>query len=94
MRKLGITDKFASHQLIPASSGFDSSSAQKDQKHFPALQRETAVPYSQMLFFDDEPPNIRRVSKLGVTSVLVTTETGVNVDVLREGLQRFAEAQA
>ena len=58
----GITDKFASHQLIPASSGFDSSSAQKDQKHFPALQRETAVPYSQMLFFDDEPPNIRRVS--------------------------------
>ena len=35
-----------------------------------------------------------QVSKLGVTSVLVTTETGVNVDVLREGLQRFAEAQA
>ena len=57
----GITHKFDSHQLIPASSGFDASSAQKDEAHFPELLRETGVPYSQMLFFDDEAKNIRRV---------------------------------
>ena len=55
--RAGITDKFDSHQLIPASSGFDASTAQKHVSHFPALQRETGVQYNQMLFFDDEPKN-------------------------------------
>ncbi len=29
---------FVSQQLIPASSGFDHNSAQKDVRHFPAIQ--------------------------------------------------------
>ena len=57
----GITDFFISRQLIPASSGFDSRSAQKDKAHFPALQRETGLSYAEMLFFDDEPPNVQKV---------------------------------
>lgn len=32
------TGVFDTQQLIPASSGFDHSSNQKDQKHFPAIQ--------------------------------------------------------
>ena len=48
-------------QLIPAADGFDSVSAQKDVMHLPAIQAETGVPNSQMLFFDDEHPNIRKV---------------------------------
>jgi hypothetical protein len=64
----GITELFDSTQLIPASSGVDHSSAQKDKAHFPAIQRETGIPYSGMLFFDDESPNITKVSALLTTT--------------------------
>jgi hypothetical protein len=50
-------------QLIPAANGFDSVSAQKDVAHLPAIQAETGVAYAQMLFFDDEHPNIRKVHR-------------------------------
>ncbi|XP_059746605.1 magnesium-dependent phosphatase 1 isoform X2 [Bos taurus] len=33
--------------------------------HFERLQRKTGVPFSQMIFFDDEKRNIVDVSKLG-----------------------------
>ena len=62
----GITELFDSIQLIPASSGVDHSSAQKDKAHFPRIQQETGVPYSDMLFFDDESPNIAKVQHDGL----------------------------
>ncbi len=57
----GIADLFASTALIPASSGFDHTGAQKDTEHFPRIRGETGVPYTQMLFFDDEHKNVARV---------------------------------
>ena len=44
---------FESVQLIPYT--------QKDTTHFPNIQRDTGVPYTEMLFFDDESGNITRV---------------------------------
>jgi len=59
----GIADLFASTALIPASSGFDHTGAQKDTKHFPRIRGETGVPYTEMLFFDDEHKNVARVRR-------------------------------
>ena len=58
----GITDMFDSIQLIPASSGYDMHSAQKDKAHMPNIRRDTGVEYRDMLFFDDESPNVRKAS--------------------------------
>ncbi len=58
----GITDMFESIQLIPASSGHDMHSAQKDKAHLPNIRKETGVEYREMLFFDDEAPNIAKAS--------------------------------
>ena len=55
---------FDSVQLIPASSGYDHHSAQKDTAHLPAIQRETNIPYTDMIFFDDESPNISKVASV------------------------------
>lgn len=42
-----------------------------------------------MLFFDDEHRNIRDLSKLKVTCILV--ENGMTLQLLHEGLQKYAE---
>lgn len=90
LKKLDLASGvFVSQQLIPAANGFDHNSAQKDIRHFPAIQKETGIPYSKMLFYDDEDRNVRRVAKLGVTSVLVSTREGVSVNTLRQGLQAY-----
>ena len=40
--------------------------------HFLALQKATDIPYSEMVFFDDEHRNIEDVASLGVQVHLVT----------------------
>lgn len=55
---------FDSIQLIPASSGHDMHSAQKDKAHLPNIRKDTGVEYRDMLFFDDESPNVVKVSHL------------------------------
>ncbi|XP_049753709.1 magnesium-dependent phosphatase 1 isoform X2 [Elephas maximus indicus] len=59
--------------------------------HFKRLQQKTGVPFSQMIFFDDEKRNIVDVSKLGVTCVHV--QNGMNLQTLTQGLETFAKAQ-
>jgi magnesium-dependent phosphatase 1 len=61
-------------------------------EHFQKIQRKTGIPYKSMLFFDDEDRNIKTVSKMGVTSVLV--ENGVNLDMFKLGLSNFATSFA
>ena len=61
LKKLAITHYFDSIQLIPASSGYDQVSAQKDTAHFPNIQRQLGIDYSRMLFFDDEHKNVTKV---------------------------------
>ncbi|MEM9080397.1 MAG: magnesium-dependent phosphatase-1 [Verrucomicrobiota bacterium] len=48
------------------------------QTHFRNLHQETGIPYSDMLFFDDEPRNIHSVSQLGVTAIHVPTGLDLN----------------
>lgn len=91
--KLGLRQRFHSIQLIPAANGYDQHSAQKDKAHFPAIQRELGIDYRDMLFFDDEHPNIRRVSALGVCSILVDTDTGVDLAALKQGLEAYTKAR-
>ena len=40
--------------------------------HFAKLQEATGIPYSEMIFFDDEQRNIEDVASLGVQVHLVT----------------------
>ncbi|KAK9806675.1 hypothetical protein WJX73_007085 [Symbiochloris irregularis] len=81
LRKLGIDSWFDSTQLIPYT--------QKDTTHFPRIQKDMGTSFGAMIFFDDESGNIARVSRLGVTSILVSTATGLNTDAFRRGLRQF-----
>ncbi|CAK6432540.1 unnamed protein product [Pipistrellus nathusii] len=60
--------------------------------HFERLQKKTGVPFSQMIFFDDEKRNIVDVSKLGVTCIHV--HNGMSLQILTQGLETFAKAHA
>ncbi|KAM4853936.1 magnesium-dependent phosphatase 1 [Thomomys bottae] len=59
--------------------------------HFGRLQQKTGVPFSQMIFFDDEKRNIVDVSQLGVTCIHI--QNGMSLQTLTEGLEIFATAQ-
>lgn len=52
--------------------------------HFNQLQNDTGIPFSYMVFFDDEMRNIMDVSSLGVHAVYV--ENGVNKQLVEEAL--------
>ncbi|XP_036114162.1 magnesium-dependent phosphatase 1-like isoform X3 [Molossus molossus] len=58
--------------------------------HFERLRQKTGVPFSQMIFFDDEKRNIVDVSKLGVTCIHV--QNGMSLQTLNQGLETFAKA--
>jgi len=61
-------------------------------EHFQKILQGTDVPYKDMLFFDDEDRNIRSVSQLGATSILV--DDGVNLRSLAQGLQQHVRKAA
>jgi len=56
--------------------------------HLAAIKRKSGYGFEHMIFFDDDPTNIRDVSSLGVLSVL--TPHGVTRKVFEEGLAVFA----
>eukprot|EP00930_Biecheleria_cincta_P098365 TRINITY_DN90019_c0_g1_i1.p1 TRINITY_DN90019_c0_g1~~TRINITY_DN90019_c0_g1_i1.p1 ORF type:complete len:184 (+),score=32.01 TRINITY_DN90019_c0_g1_i1:224-775(+) len=58
------------------------------QRHLQALAKKTGIALQDMLFFDDDPSNIRDVQRLGVTSIL--TPDGVTEAKWQEGLAAFA----
>ncbi|XP_069094263.1 magnesium-dependent phosphatase 1 isoform X3 [Pleurodeles waltl] len=57
--------------------------------HFERIQKKSGIPYSEMVFFDDETRNIRDISKLGVTCVHVGRD-GMTSKTLEDGLESFA----
>ncbi|RDB21708.1 putative magnesium-dependent phosphatase P8B7.31 [Hypsizygus marmoreus] len=59
--------------------------------HFKKLHEKTGIPYSDMLFFDDEHRN-SEVEKLGVTFVLVPR--GVNHAAFEKGLAKWRKRHA
>jgi len=52
-------------------------------QHFKRIKNHFNIPYSEMVFFDDEYRNIEEVRSLGVESIFV--KNGVNYD----GVQKF-----
>lgn len=78
--KLGIRSLFVAQEIF--------SSWTHKTEHFQRIHRQTGVPFTSMLFFDDEDRNIKSVSKMGVTSILV--DNGVNLEEFRSGLQAFS----
>lgn len=60
--------------------------------HFERLRHKTGLPFSQMIFFDDEKRNIVDVGQLGVTCIHV--QNGMNLQTLTQGLETFAKAHA
>ncbi|KAK3318144.1 magnesium-dependent phosphatase-like protein, partial [Apodospora peruviana] len=56
-------------------------------RHFDVIARRTGIPYSEMLFFDDERPNFE-VESLGVTMRLVGNR-GLTWDELDKGIQKW-----
>nr|XP_004661886.1 magnesium-dependent phosphatase 1 [Jaculus jaculus] len=60
--------------------------------HFERLQQKTGIPFSQMVFFDDENRNIADVGKLGVTCIHI--QNGMSLQTLIQGLEMFAKTQA
>ncbi|XP_046608522.1 magnesium-dependent phosphatase 1-like [Neodiprion virginianus] len=57
--------------------------------HFSKIQKNSGVNLADMLFFDDEQRNIKDLTKMGVTSILV--RNGVNKEVVQNGLRQFAQ---
>ncbi|XVE86864.1 hypothetical protein DITRI_Ditri18aG0069300 [Diplodiscus trichospermus] len=78
--KLGIRSMFVAEEIF--------SSWTHKTEHFQRIHRRTGVPFSSMLFFDDEERNIDAVSKMGVTSIYVGN--GVNLRALRQGMSEFS----
>ena len=57
--------------------------------HFREIAKSSGHSFEDMIFFDDEHRNIRDVSGLGVTCVLV--EDGMSMGVLQEGLEQWRQ---
>lgn len=55
--------------------------------HFRCLTSITAIPYQDMLFFDDCERNVSLIEGLGVTTQLVS-ELGLTIDILIEALEK------
>ena len=58
------------------------------RKHFEALRNKSGVPYSQMLFFDNERINVEEVGQLGVTSIYCPG--GMSQGAWEKGLETYA----
>lgn len=56
-------------------------------QHFQNFHRYSGIPFSQMLFFDDEKRNVRDVSRLGV--VCMHTPRGISTPVLHQGFREY-----
>lgn len=67
-------------------------SADKGATHFPRIQRETGIPYNQMLFFDDcnWDDNCREVARKCPGVATQTTPDGLQESEWIAGLQTFA----
>lgn len=81
LNTLGISD------IFPIKEMYYTHTHKTD--HFTQIQKKTGVPYTEMLFFDDEEPNIWTIKKLGVTCILVEGN-GVSLESAQKGLQNFS----
>ncbi|KAH7445025.1 hypothetical protein KP509_02G102900 [Ceratopteris richardii] len=80
LTKLGLTDFFVDMEIFPSWT--------HKTEHLENIHQKTKIPFSSVIFFDDEDRNIQSVSRMGVTSVLV--HDGVDIRALQKGLTDFA----
>ncbi|WCJ31990.1 Haloacid dehalogenase-like hydrolase (HAD) superfamily protein [Euphorbia peplus] len=81
LAKLGLADSFLPQEIF--------SSWTHKTEHFQRIHKKTGLPFTSMLFFDDEHRNIGPTSEMGVTSILV--DDGVNLVALKQGLSEFSQ---
>ncbi|CAG9860605.1 unnamed protein product [Phyllotreta striolata] len=60
-------------------------------EHFNKIRELSKFSYNQMIFFDDEPQNIRDVEKIGVVCIFV--RNGVNKALIEEGKRKYSRKQ-
>ncbi|CAG9461600.1 unnamed protein product [Pedinophyceae sp. YPF-701] len=66
------------------------SSSTNKTEHFQKIKSDTGVPYSEMIFFDDEDRNIHAINRIGVVAVDVSRR-GTDVAALKEALDRYGD---
>lgn len=74
MELFEIENYFSYSEIYPSSK----------VKHFTRIQQQANIPFSEMLFFDDEMRNITEVGSLGVTAIFVPN--GIKMDMLERYL--------
>uniref|UniRef100_A0A7S0INU0 Uncharacterized protein n=1 Tax=Calcidiscus leptoporus TaxID=127549 RepID=A0A7S0INU0_9EUKA len=81
-----VGELFTYTQIYPGSKG---------RQHFPALQRESGVPYSSMIFFDDctYGDNCGDVARLCTGALCVRTPDGLTEERFQAALDAFALGQ-
>jgi magnesium-dependent phosphatase 1 len=72
LRLFEIEHLFKFKEIYPASK----------IKHFDALKNQTGIPFSDMVFFDDEMRNIQEVGALGVQAIYV--ENGLSLQMVED----------
>ncbi|KAF8530229.1 magnesium-dependent phosphatase-1 [Hysterangium stoloniferum] len=80
-------------ELTAAINFFDETEIYPGSKiaHFKKIHERTGIPYSEMLFYDDEHRN-REVESLGVTFILV--RNGLNTETFQLGLTTWRRRRA
>ena len=65
-------------------------------RHFPILQKETGVPYDQMLFFDDSlwSDHCAMVEAACPGVITQRTPRGMTEQEWRNGLRKYSQAQS
>ncbi|XP_024545795.1 magnesium-dependent phosphatase 1 [Selaginella moellendorffii] len=81
LSKLNLATLFFPKEIYPSWS--------HKTEHFQKIHQKSSTPFKDMLFFDDEQRNIKAVSQMGVTSILV--DEGVNLEALRQGLKDYTK---
>ncbi|KAK4141792.1 magnesium-dependent phosphatase-1 [Dichotomopilus funicola] len=82
----GVSEKGAPKRTIEAfDAGLEIYEGTK-LRHFEVLAKRTGIPYSQMLFFDDERPNLE-VESVGVTMRLI--RDGLTWEELEKGILQW-----
>lgn len=79
LKKWDLWSRFEIREIYPGSK----------VDHFQQIATSSGLPFSEMLFFDDEERNITEVSQLGVCSILATR--GVDRETYQQGITRFSD---
>ncbi|KAJ9065032.1 Magnesium-dependent phosphatase 1, variant 2 [Entomophthora muscae] len=79
--KKPFKEYFSSIQLYPGNK----------LPHFRAIQKDTSIAYDDMVFYDDEPRNIKDVNGLGVFSVLAGN--GLTIPLFVESITKYISSK-